>query len=304
MAESDKDSCENFVLIINCSKCLSSEEFITQITKDKFSTRKLSNGCHYHPWKIENKYYCADVKLIVITNREEKPDWLTKKELEITAIVIVFDQVQSSFEEAKEWLPDVEAQDASVLLLVGSKSRQPFTNNEDAKDASSLTSEVLKFSIKHSFEFVDLNEEVDPEDDFPDTVGFARIVQALQATEWPSLQMKGQTTTALESESAADKEKSTSDVPETDFNTLHDAFDGVMEEADLDGEPSFDKLFSQMKLMKDKAESLPHSERKAYAEQVNICGHFFPQLRNGLVSGCQVIGDSKGLSEIRRLGTG
>ena len=26
-----------------------------------------------------------------------------------------------------------------------------------------LTSEVLKFSIKHSFEFVDLNEEVDPE---------------------------------------------------------------------------------------------------------------------------------------------
>ena len=39
-------------------------------------------------------------------------------------------------------------------------------------------------------------------------------------------------------------------VPETDFNTLHDVFDGVMEEADLDGEPSFDKLFSQMKLMK------------------------------------------------------
>jgi hypothetical protein len=28
-------------------------------------------------------------------------------------------------------------------------------------------------------------------DDFPDTVGFARIVQALQATEWPCLQMKG-----------------------------------------------------------------------------------------------------------------
>jgi hypothetical protein len=28
---------------------------------------------------------------------------------------------------------------------------------------SALTSEVLKFAIKHSFEFVDLNEEVDPE---------------------------------------------------------------------------------------------------------------------------------------------
>ena len=39
-------------------------------------------------------------------------------------------------------------------------------------------------------------------------------------------------------------------VSQTDFETMHDIFDGVMEEADLDGEPSFDKLFSQMKLMK------------------------------------------------------
>ena len=78
--------------------------------------------------------------------------------------------------------------------------------------------------------------------------------------------------------------------------------DGVMDEADLDGENSFDKLFSRMKLMKgvydnncthelnynkakplrifvffhvlcfslEKAESLPHAERKAYAEQVSI----------------------------------
>lgn len=28
-------------------------------------------------------------------------------------------------------------------------------------------------------------------DDFPDTVGFARIGQALEATEWRNLQMKG-----------------------------------------------------------------------------------------------------------------
>ena len=27
-------------------------------------------------------------------------------------------------------------------------------------------------------------------------------------------------------------------------------FDGIMDEADMDSEPSFDKLFSQMKLMK------------------------------------------------------
>jgi hypothetical protein len=57
----------------------------------------LSNGWSYHPWRIENKYYCADVKLVVVANHEEKCDWLTRKELEITAIVIAFDQVQVGY---------------------------------------------------------------------------------------------------------------------------------------------------------------------------------------------------------------
>ncbi len=31
MAESDKkESCENYILVINCSKCLSSQDFITR----------------------------------------------------------------------------------------------------------------------------------------------------------------------------------------------------------------------------------------------------------------------------------
>ena len=39
-------------------------------------------------------------------------------------------------------------------------------------------------------------------------------------------------------------------VSQTEFDSLHDVFDGVMDEADLDDENSFDKLFSQMRLMK------------------------------------------------------
>ncbi|CAB4041360.1 Hypothetical predicted protein [Paramuricea clavata] len=137
MAASDKnESSDNFVLVINCSKCLSSREFITQITKDKVSTQKPLDGVNYHPWRIENKYYCAEVKFLVVANHNERPDWLTKKEFPFTAVVILFDQIQSSFEEAKEWLPDVESQDASVLLLVGSKSQQTVTNDGEKKDTS------------------------------------------------------------------------------------------------------------------------------------------------------------------------
>ena len=39
-------------------------------------------------------------------------------------------------------------------------------------------------------------------------------------------------------------------VPQTEFDSLHDVFNGVMDDADLDDENSFDKLFSQMRLMK------------------------------------------------------
>ena len=39
-------------------------------------------------------------------------------------------------------------------------------------------------------------------------------------------------------------------VSQNDFETFHDMFGGIMDEADMDSEPSFDKLFSQMKLMK------------------------------------------------------
>ncbi|CAB3982511.1 Hypothetical predicted protein [Paramuricea clavata] len=248
---------------------------LPEITNDKVSTQKPLDGVNYHPWRIENKYYCAEVKFLVVANHNERPDWLTKNEMQFTAVVILFDQIQSSFEEAKEWLPDVESQDASVLLLVGSKSQQTVTDDGEKKDTSSLTSEVLQFSIKHSFEFIDLNEEIDPEDDFPDTVGFPRIVQALHATEWPDLEMKGQATTTTRDLSSnedtkAFSENKTAEEIVSQNETFHDMFDGIMDEADMDSEPSFDKLFSQMKLMKEKAESLPHSERKAYAEQVAV----------------------------------
>jgi hypothetical protein len=33
----------------------------------------------------------------MVANHEEKPDWLPRKELEITAIVIAFDQVQVGY---------------------------------------------------------------------------------------------------------------------------------------------------------------------------------------------------------------
>ncbi|XP_028399045.1 alpha- and gamma-adaptin-binding protein p34-like [Dendronephthya gigantea] len=278
-AENDKKD-ENYILVINCCECMSSQEFIQQIVQDECPAAKSMDGFSYYPWRIKNKYYCADVRFVAVSSQNEKPDWLSGDEAQITAVVILFDQTQLSFEVAKAWQPCVESQDASVLLLVGTKSRKTDTNNDIVPDISTLTSKFLEFSIKHSFEFIDLNEEEDPEDDFMNTVGFERIVQALHATEWPSLEMKEQeakTGSTSESTSSGNddsrngaSENKTADISQTGFETFHDMFDGIIDEADLDNETSFDKLFSQMRLMKEKAENLPHTERKAYAEKVAV----------------------------------
>ena len=49
-----------------------------------------------------------------------------------------------------------------------------------------------KWCITNGFELVELDpsEEVDPDDDFPETLGLQRIVQALHAHSWPNLLLR------------------------------------------------------------------------------------------------------------------
>lgn len=55
--------------------------------------------------------------------------------------------------------------------------------------------EVQTWCIDNGFELIELNPELetdsDTEDDFVETTGVKRIVQALHAHTWPNLQMKG-----------------------------------------------------------------------------------------------------------------
>jgi hypothetical protein len=49
------------------------------------------------------------------------------------------------------------------MVLNSSSLRESILTSYLYSMISALTSEVLQFSIKHSFEFIDLNEEIDPE---------------------------------------------------------------------------------------------------------------------------------------------
>ena len=54
--------------------------------------------------------------------------------------------------------------------------------------------------------------------------------------------------------------------------------DAAMGDADLDVE-EFEKLFMKLKVMKDKAETLPESDRRQYAEQVSPFGIYIQSNR-------------------------
>lgn len=61
---------------------------------------------------------------------------------------------------------------------------------------------ALEWCIEHWFELVELNPEPDPEweeeeEDFVETTGIERVVQAMHAHRWPNLQMKGKGTFKL-----------------------------------------------------------------------------------------------------------
>ena len=49
-----------------------------------------------------------------------------------------------------------------------------------------------QWCIRHGFELIELDplEKPDPDDEFPETLGFERIKQALHAHSWPNLQLK------------------------------------------------------------------------------------------------------------------
>lgn len=55
---------------------------------------------------------------------------------------------------------------------------------------------VQEWCLKNEFELIEFNPEVvsddeSVEDDFQETTGSLRIFQALQAHEWPDMQLKG-----------------------------------------------------------------------------------------------------------------
>ncbi|XP_037538869.1 alpha- and gamma-adaptin-binding protein p34 [Nematolebias whitei] len=280
------------VLVTSCDCEFKKEILIKQILGSETLPQpaERDDTIAWYPWTINNKYYTADVRLCAVPNTYAMSSEIAQS---MQAFIAYFDsKVKDGLEKLKPWISVVEDIAPEVLILVC-----------DRTDENGVTKhEAHQWCLAHAFELVELNplEIPDEDDDFPESTGVKRIVQALNANVWSSVEMKDghnqgfglmsslvasrhnqrrcqdppssslpaegtlPDDAARENNTKCDrKEESVVDaMTDLDIQELANLTAG---DADVD---NFERLFTKLKEMKDKASSLPHEQRKVHAEKV------------------------------------
>lgn len=246
-----------------------------------------------YPWTIDNKYYSAQVRLCVVPGPGRVPPGVAEC---VQALVLGFDSSQKSgLDAVSAWLPLAEAWLPEVLILVCDRVRENGVSRQEAQ----------RWCIEHGFELVELSPEEVPEedDDFPESTGVKRIVQALNANVWSNVVMKNEwnqgfsllNSLAGAQQSLGAVEPGPPEQPRapgsdpagalgrragasTPTDTVVEALADPMLDLDIQELASltagggdldnFERLFSKLQEMKDKAATLPHEQRKVHAEKV------------------------------------
>ncbi|XP_067874272.1 alpha- and gamma-adaptin-binding protein p34 isoform X2 [Heterodontus francisci] len=248
------------------------------------------NEVRSYPWTIDNKYYTATVQLCVVPSK-----FILTKEIadSVEAFLIYFDSsIKSGLDEVSTWLPLTQEWTPEVLILVCDRVSDNGVSRQTAQ----------QWCIKYGFELVELNPEElpDEEDDFPESTGVTRIIQALNANVWSNVEMKTdrpQDIGILSSLTGVLENCGTEGETQVEYHSLtepnaeslaedSDRVTAVQTDSVIDpmlhldiqelatlttGEvdcENFERLFEKLKEMKDKAATLPHEQRKLHAEKV------------------------------------
>ncbi|XP_060031639.1 alpha- and gamma-adaptin-binding protein p34 isoform X2 [Erinaceus europaeus] len=283
-------------LVASCSPACPGDRLVQHIlgTEDPAPAAPGDQAAaRFYPWTIDNKYYSADVRLCVVPGPGRVPPEAADC---VQALVLCFDSSRKSgLDGVSAWLPLAEAWLPEVQILVCDRVCEDGVSRQQAQE----------WCIRHGFELVELSPQEVPEedDDFPEPTGVKRIVQALNANVWSSVVMKAERSrgfsllsslagaqpttgtaepcpaerprvrgaetagTPAQRGGARDPEAEVADglpgrVLDPDIQELAGLAAGG---GDLD---NFQRLFSKLREMKDKAATLPHEQRKVHAEKV------------------------------------
>ncbi|XP_066052747.1 alpha- and gamma-adaptin-binding protein p34 isoform X1 [Chamaea fasciata] len=213
-------------LLTSCAAGFAPEELVKRITgRDDLTVGAITSGrVNFYPWTIDNKYYSADIHLCVVPNTFHVTGEIAEA---VQAFIVYFDSTtKTGLEGVSEWLPLTEEWLPEVLILVCDRVSDNGVNRQKAQE----------WCIKHGFELVELSPEElpDEDDDFPESTGVKRIVQALNANVWSNVVMKGDRTQGfglLSTLAGANRSRGCEETPETESNPSP----GDREESQLDG---------------------------------------------------------------------
>ncbi|KAK6309421.1 hypothetical protein J4Q44_G00208840 [Coregonus suidteri] len=302
------------VLITSCDVGFNEQDLIKQIlgTTSLPNPSKQEDTVVWYPWTINNKYYTADVSLCVVPSTYQMTSEIAQS---MQAFIAYFDStVKDGLERLSPWISVVEDLAPEVLILVCDRVCESGVSRHEAH----------QWCLANAFELVELTPEdlPDEDDDFPESTGVKRIVQALNANVWSSVEMKdehsggfGLMSSLVASRrnnpqprqdtpppvSGPDNPQPRQDTPppssslpvegrgdsgepqrtepnpdnrDTQVDTIVDPMlDLDIQElanltaGDADVE-NFERLFTKLKEMKDKASWLPPEQRKLHAEKV------------------------------------
>ncbi|XP_029009790.1 alpha- and gamma-adaptin-binding protein p34 [Betta splendens] len=283
------------VLITSSDSKFKEEELIKQILNSKTlpEPTKREEAVVWYPWTINNKYYTADVCLCAVPDTYRMSSEIAQA---TQAFIAYFDStVQDGLEKLQPWISVVEDLAPEVLILVCDRVCENGVTRHEAH----------QWCLAHAFELVELNpqELPDEDDDFPESTGVKRIVQALNANVWSSVEMKDghnqgfdlmsslvasrhnnprsrpdPPSSSLPEEGTLNNEENSQTEGSTNSTTRDEAIVDAMTNLDIQelanltagdaDADNFERLFTKLKEMKDKASSLPHEQRKLHAEKV------------------------------------
>ncbi|XP_010862357.1 alpha- and gamma-adaptin-binding protein p34 [Esox lucius] len=283
------------VVITSCDVSFKEQDIIKQILGDTSlpEPSKQDDSVVWYPWTINNKYYTADVSLCAVPSTYQMTSEIAQS---MQAFIAFFDStVKDGLERLSPWISVVEDLAPEVLILVCDRVCESGVSRHDAH----------QWCLAHAFELVELTPEdlPDEDDDFPESTGLKRIVQALNANVWSSMEMKDEhsggfglmsslvasrhnnprpsrgtppPSSSLPVEGSEEPQR-TEVNPEDRGSQVDTIVDPMLDldiqelanltAGDADVE-NFERLFTKLKEMKDKASWLPHEQRKAHAEKV------------------------------------
>lgn len=227
-----------------------------------------------YPWHVNTKYYEADVHLCSLASKSLIPEQFASA---VQAIILFFDSTQvEGLKTAESWLPFLNEYGAEVKIMLCNRCQEtPLTG------ISKLSAQ--EWCVKKGFELVELDPEIDEyesEQDFAETTGIKRVIQALHAHVWPNLSMKDRREpTSFNALLHGGRLQNGDENLSEELEDLHlehgldqaniegkieELFGGNLSDGDMD----FSSLFGQLQEMKERVSSMSSDQRKACAEQV------------------------------------